>query len=112
MILTTVIFWVLNEALQITGLLNSFELIKFLVFHLSSFYGAIILCILVLKFRLQKCFMLLPIPIELTHSFITCRCIDYWDLAFSFFGISLVLLLLYIEHKKDSGDYKEILLRK
>ena len=93
-IITTTILWVINEILQATEVFYEYALFKFLVFHLSSLYGAIIFCFLIAYLRLYKTLMIAPIAIEIFKSWMSCRCFDYWDLIFSIIGILTVLMIL------------------
>ena len=100
-VIATTTLWVINEILQVTGVFHKYALINYLVFHLSSLYGAIIFCFLIAYLKLNKTLMIAPIAIEIFQSWLSCRCFDYWDLIFSLIGILTVLMILIKE--KTSG---------
>jgi hypothetical protein len=72
-----------------------------MVMHLSSVFGAIVFCFLMVYLRLPKILMLIPLGIELVESLVLFKCIDYLDLIFSLFGILIVLLSLFIQKKNN-----------
>jgi hypothetical protein len=60
---------------------------EFWIFHVSSFFGAIVFCFLIEQLEWSKMLYMTPILIELLLSWYTCNCIDFWDIIFSAFGI-------------------------
>ncbi len=82
----TTLLWGISEVLQVTEALHNTPA-EFWIFHVSSFFGAIVFCYLTEHFRLPKLLYITPIMIELALSWYTCNCIDYWDIIFSAFGI-------------------------
>ena len=79
---------------------HNYTLLNFFVIHLSSLYGAIIFCFLIVYLKLNKTFMIAPIAIEIIQSWQSCNCFDYWDLIFSLIGILTVVMILTIEKNK------------
>ena len=103
-LLIVIFFWIINEILQVTEVFYKYEVFNFLVFHLSSLYGAIIFCFLITYLKLNKTFMIGPIAIEIFQSWVSCRCFDYWDLIFSISGILIVIVILTLEKNKLNSN--------
>ncbi len=80
------LLWVINEVLQATEALHNTPA-EFWIFHVSSFFGAIVFCFLIEQLEWSKMLYMTPILIELLLSWYTCNCIDFWDIIFSAFGI-------------------------
>jgi hypothetical protein len=99
-IILTTTLWVINEIIQLFVLYNKESPLGFFVVHLSSFYGAIIFCFLINYLKFTKILMIVPLVIELSESWITCNCIDYWDLLFSLIGICIANLIIHFETRK------------
>jgi hypothetical protein len=99
-VIITTTLWAINEILQATEIFHKYKLLVFLVIHCSSLFGAIIFCFLIAYLKLNKTFMIVPIAIEIFHSWLTCNCIDYWDLIFSLIGILTVMAILTLEKNK------------
>lgn len=93
-LLIVIVFWIINEILEVTAVFNNYAVFNFLVFHLSSLYGAIIFCFLIAFLKLNKAFMIVPLAIEIFQSWLSCRCFDYWDLIFSLIGILTAMVIL------------------
>lgn len=99
-LLIVIFFWIINEILQVAEVLHKYAVFNFLVFHLSSLYGAIVFCFLIAYLKLNKALMIAPIIIEIFQSWMSCRCFDYWDLIFSISGIIIVMVILTLEKNK------------
>jgi len=98
-IIATTTLWVINEIVQFFVLFDRGGLMEFSAIHLSSLYGAIIFCFLITHLKMNKLFILSPLAIELSESWLTCKCIDYWDLLFSLIGICTAIWILVKEKK-------------
>lgn len=111
-IMIITILWVINEIFQATEVLQDYLILKYLVFHLSSLYGAIVFCGLIFYLKFNKLLYFTPLAIELFKSWTTCHCIDGWDLAFSMAGILLFYILIgkpnYFEPRGSSIFWRMI----
>lgn len=94
------ILWVINELAQFTEILNELQILKILVVHLSSFYGAIIFCFLINELKLSKILIVCPVIIEIMQSWLSSDCIDFPDIVFSTIGILAAQAILFIDNKK------------
>ncbi len=94
---TIIILWVINELFQYLEILNSFRFSSFIVFHASSFYGAVVFCFLVEYLEFHQFFFIIPLLIEMGKSYLTYGIVDFMDLVFSLFGI---LINVFVFKKK------------
>ena len=85
--------WLINEFLQV-ALFDLPPVADFLVSHLSSFYGAVIIGFYVLTNRYPESSLLLIPVAQLCYNFVFKGEADLWDVGFSFFGIILSFLLM------------------
>ncbi len=91
-------FWLINEVLQL-AMLDLSPVADFLVSHLSSFYGAVIIGFYLLTNKYPKPSLLLIPVAQLAYNYMFKVDPDTWDVGFSVLGILLLFLLMkYKQH--------------
>lgn len=91
------VFWLGNEFIQFFKI-NIHPVADFMVSHLSSFYGAVVLGIFIIQKRYSEYYLFMIPILQLIYNYQVKHSADIMDVLFSFFG---VLFTIYLHCRAD-----------